>query len=261
MRHDQPSRLTGRVAIVTGGSSGIGKAVCHAMAERGATVVVVGRNRERLTAAVTAIRDSGVRHSGRAKVMSMALDVRREDDMNTMAEQTVSHFGRIDILVASAGILRPIHSRPDPVVNIPVSDWQTVIDTNLKGIFLSNRAVLKTMLNQRDGQIINVGSLSGRRALPLDAPYCASKFAVIGLTESLAEEVRPYGVRVHSLLPGNTDTPIWGQNRLLPRAAKVIPVERVAELIVFLVQSNRNSLYPEISIVPASSHYQTTTGR
>jgi len=254
MIHDQPSRLMGRVAIVTGGSSGIGKAVCHALVERRATVVVVGRNRERLTDAVTAIRGSAPRHRGQAEVIGMAFDVSREDDMNAMAEQTINHFGRIDILVASAGILRPVNSRPDAVVNIPVSDWDTVMDTNLKGIFLSNRAVLKSMLSRRDGQIINVGSLSGRKALPLDAPYCASKFAIIGLTESLAEEVRPYGIRVHSLLPGNTDTPIWGQNRLLPKAAKVIPVERVAELIVFLLQSNENTCYPEISIVPATSH-------
>lgn len=254
MIHDQPSRLTGRVAIVTGGSSGIGKAVCHALAERGATVVVVGRNRERLTEAVTAIRDSGALHRGQAEVMGMALDVSREDDMNAMAEQTVNRFGRIDILVASAGILRPLHSRPDTVANIPVSDWQTVMDTNLKGIFLSNRAVLKAMISRRYGQIINVGSLSGRKALPLDAPYCASKFAVIGLTESLAEEVRPHGIRVHSLLPGNTDTPIWGQNRLLPKAAKVIPVDRVAELIVFLLQSHEDTCCPEISIVPATCH-------
>lgn len=250
-KNDQHPVLRGKVAIVTGGSSGIGKAVSRTLVAMGAFVVVVGRDRDRLAQAVTEIKASSPHQPDLTVVIGLALDVCRENEMTAMAEQTIEHFGRIDILVACAGILRPVDSRPDTVANISMRDWNLVLNTNLTGIFLSNRAVLKAMIGRRCGQIINVGSLSGRKALPLDAPYCASKFAVIGLTESLAEEVRAYGIRVHSLLPGNTDTPIWGQNRLLPRASRVIPVERVAEAIVFLLQSNDDTYYPELSIAPA----------
>lgn len=242
--------LEDKVAIVTGGSSGIGKAVCCALAAAGARLAVVARNQDRLDGALMDIRAAVGNRPGRAKVVGMALDVCRENDMTAMAEQTIGHFGRIDILVACAGILRPEDSRPDSLNNIALGELQTILDTNLKGVFLSNRAVLKTMISQRSGQIINVASLSGRKALPLDAPYCASKFAVIGLTEALAAEMHPHGIRAYTVLPGNTDTPIWRQNRLLPKAAQVIPVERVADTIIFLLQSAEDSLCPEIGIAP-----------
>jgi NAD(P)-dependent dehydrogenase (short-subunit alcohol dehydrogenase family) len=247
---DHPSLLEGRVAIVTGGSSGIGKSVCCALAAAGVSLVVVGRNQARLAVAVNEIRAAARSSRDQGRVIGLSLDVGNEQDMATMAQQAIKHFGRIDILVASAGMLRPAHSRPNSVDKVTLAELETVLDTNLKGVFLSNRAVLKTMISQRSGQIINVASLSGRKALPLDAPYCASKFAVIGLTESLAEEVGPFGIRVHSLLPGNTDTPIWGQNRLLPKAARVIPVERVAEVVVFLLQTPRDTYCQEFSIAP-----------
>ena len=249
--HERHSVLAGKIAIITGGSSGIGKAVCCALAAAGVSLLVVGRNKERLAEALTEIRSCGNPRYDQAMVVGASLDVCSEDDMTAMAEQALNHFGRIDILVTCAGILRPAGSRPTAVANVTLNELETVLDTNLKGVFLSNRAVLATMINQKSGHIINVASLSGRKALPLDAPYCASKFAVIGLTESLAEESWPHGIRVHSFLPGNTDTPIWGQNRLLPKAARVIPVERVAESIVFLLKSNEGACYSDISVAPA----------
>src|SRR5262249_45956761 len=110
-----------------------------------------------------------------------------------------------------------------------------VIETNLKGVFLSNRAVLRTMIEQRQGQIVNVSSTAGRQGKAFDSAYCASKFGVIGLSESLAEEVSRYGIRVHVVLPDAVDTPLWRQNEPLPNPEAKLAPARVANLIMFLL--------------------------
>jgi len=247
---DRPEELNGRVAIVTGGTSGIGRQVCLALAQAGATVVVVGRNSARLAAVVAEVEAGSAACALSRGALGLKLDVCREEDMAQMAARTLKHFGRIDILVANAGILRGEGSRPAMLFELTSQEWDRVVDTNLKGVFLSNRAVLKTMREQRHGQIINVASLTGRRAVPLDTPYSASKFGVVGLTEALAREMQPYGVRVQGLLPGNTDTPIWSQNEPLPRAAQTLPASRVAGLIVFMLTRPRDSTLSELAIAP-----------
>ena len=150
-----------------------------------------------------------------------------------MARWTLEHYGQIDILVASAGMLRA--GSPRVVAELSVAEWDLVIETNLKGVFLSNRAVLPTMLKQRRGAIVNLSSTSGQRGLAYDSAYCASKFGVIGFSEALAEEVRSYGVKVQVVLPGPVDTAIWDQNGPLPRPPHILPPERVADLILYLL--------------------------
>jgi 3-oxoacyl-[acyl-carrier protein] reductase len=247
---DQTGGLEGRVAIVTGGTSGIGREVCLVLAEGGASVVVVGRNPDRLAAVVAEVEVVSASRAGARGVLGLELDVCREGDMVAMATQTLKQFGRIDILVASAGILRGEGSRPTRLLELTSQEWDRVVDTNLKGVFLSNRAVLKTMREQRCGQIINIASLTGRRAVAFDTPYSASKFGVVGLTEALAKEMRPYGVRVQVVLPGNTDTPIWSQNEPLPRAAQALPASRVADLIVFMLTQPYDLTLSEVAIAP-----------
>jgi len=243
-------RLTGQVAVVTGGSSGIGRQVCLALAREGARVAVVGRHRARLEMVRAEVDALAAARECPAATLGLELDVGREQDMADMARLTLEHFGRLDILVAAAGILRAPNSRPSRLADLTAPEWHRVVNTNLTGVFLSNRAVLGIMREQRSGQIINLASLSGRRAVPFDAPYSASKFGVIGLTESLAEEMRPYGVRVQVVLPGNTDTPIWSQNDPLPRAAQLIPADRVADLIVFLLTQPREARLGEVALAP-----------
>lgn len=244
------NRLHGQVAIVTGGTSGIGREVCLALAREGAAVVVVGRHRDRLAAVVAEVQALGATCAKAPGALGLQFDVTREADMTAMAAETLQHFGRIDILVASAGILRGAGSRPALLFDLAGEEWDRVVDTNLTGVFLSNRAVLKTMRAQRHGQIINLASLTGRRAVPFDTPYSASKFGVIGLTEALAREMEPYGVRVQVLLPGNTDTPIWSQNEPLPPAAETIPASRVADLIIAMLTWPADSILGELAISP-----------
>jgi 3-oxoacyl-[acyl-carrier protein] reductase len=228
--------LKGQVAVVTGAGSGIGRAACAALARAGTRLVAVDLNAEGVRQTLASIdgtvptAESGPSHVG------MAADVRREEDMEAMAQRALTRFGRIDILVACAGILRPGGAGPKLVADTSVEEWEQVLETNLTGMFLSNRAVLPAMIAQRRGSIVNLSSVSGRVGRAYDACYCASKFGVIGLSESLAEEVRHYRIRVQVVLPDAVDTPLWDQNgRTLPRPTAALPPSRVAALIVFLL--------------------------
>jgi 3-oxoacyl-[acyl-carrier protein] reductase len=247
--------LCGKVVVVTGAASGIGRETALALATAGARLVAVDRSadglEETLRTASTDERRSDPPH------LSITADVRREDDMAEMAEQAMERFGRIDVLVACAGILRANGRGPASVANTTVPEWQQVIDTNLTGVFLSNRAVLPAMTAQRCGSIVNLSSISGRVGRAFDASYCASKFGVIGFSESLAEEVRPYGIRVQAVLPDAVDTPLWQQNGQLPSPAAALPPERVARLIVFLLSLPEDT----VLVCPTIAPFQTRRRR
>ncbi len=232
---DGAGRLAGRVAIVTGGSGGIGRATCVALAREGARVVLVGRDPTRLQHALAEIG----RQAPGAPPLGLSLDVGREADMDTMARQTVERFGRIDILVACAGIARSPGSPtalPRSLAQLTSREWDDVVTTNLTGTFLSNRAVLPAMTRQRSGTIVNVASSpAGVAGQPFAAAYCASKFAVVGLSEALAEEVAEDGIRVEVLFPDLVDTPLVRDTTLAARLGPSLPAERVAEVVVYLV--------------------------
>jgi NAD(P)-dependent dehydrogenase (short-subunit alcohol dehydrogenase family) len=225
--------LQGQVVIITGGSVGIGRAAALDLLQSGASVVVVSRNPERIADTARWLEQQ----VPGASVMGLALDVCSEADMQAMA-----------------GILRAGQGALHTLQQMPVSDWDEVINVNLKGAFLSNRAVLPVMLRQQSGQIINVSSTSGRKGYAFDAAYCASKFAVIGMSESLAAEVRDDGIRVQVLLPGAIDTPIWGQNGPIPKPRDVLPVDRVAQLLTRLVRLPLDAVCLEAVIEPMRVH-------
>jgi NAD(P)-dependent dehydrogenase (short-subunit alcohol dehydrogenase family) len=156
--------------------------------------------------------------------------------MEAMRATVLERWGRIDMLVAAAGIRGSADPRAlATVATMAVEDWDAVLRTNLRGVFLSNRAVIPAMLRQRDGTIINIASSrGGLYGSACAAAYCASKFGVIGLTEALAEELGPHGIRVTAILPDVVDTPMlgdFGRAMLGPS----IPPERVAQLVVELV--------------------------
>jgi NAD(P)-dependent dehydrogenase (short-subunit alcohol dehydrogenase family) len=225
--------LAGKVAIVTGGSAGIGLATSLLLARAGARVALVARDETRLAAARSKLLAQS--DFSPEAVLTLSLDLRNAEDAGRMAAATLERWERIDILVHSAGILRPPGSRLRRCDETRVEDWDLVIDTNLKGTFLANRAVLPHMIERRRGDILNLSSKSGRRGLAFDAPYCASKFGVIGLTEAIAEEVRSFGVRVQTLLPGTFDTGIWVQAGPLGRPLGLPPATRVAQAILWML--------------------------
>jgi NAD(P)-dependent dehydrogenase (short-subunit alcohol dehydrogenase family) len=247
-------RLEGQAAIVTGGASGIGLAVASRLVREGASVLVADVSPERTAETVRGLL------AGRpgAAVFGRAVDVRREDQVNAMRDEALERFGRIDILVASAGILRGVPGKPQTLADTSADAWDRVIETNLTGMFLTIRAVLPVMQKQRRGNIITLSSMSGRKGVACDSAYCASKFGVIGLSESLAEEVRPYGIRVQSVLPEVVDTPILAQNGPIFRPRDMLSAERVADFILYLVALPEDTWLLNPVIAPSRARRSTT---
>lgn len=209
------SRFTDKVAVVTGGSSGIGRAVCVALAAEGARLVVAGRDPAKLEETRAALPPGSARDGG---ALLFSGDVREPGDMERMAALALDSFGRIDILVCSAGIGSGTaiagHGR-SAVADLPAKVWDEIVDTNLKGTFLAIRAVLPAMMRRHGGEILNVSSsLGATSGWPYASAYCASKFALTGLTEAVAEEARPHGIRVQMVLPDAVDTPLLKASRL-----------------------------------------------
>jgi len=243
----QTHALFGKVCVVTGGASGIGRATSAALAGAGAHVVVAdisGARVDSTAAELSALSNSRDVHLG------LAVDVRDERAVEGMVERALERFGRIDALVACAAVLRGSGSTPKPVYKIDSDEWDQVLDTNLKGTFLTNRAVIPAMMKQRAGDIVNLSSVSGRQGRAHDGPYCASKFGVIGLSEALAEEARPFGIRVQIVIPDAVKTPMWDQNGPVPCPPDALEPERVADLIVHMITLPRDTTLGAVTIAP-----------
>ncbi|SRR5579875_101375 len=182
----------GKVAVITGGGYGIGKRIALKYAEAGVKLALAGRT----TAALEATRDEIVRMGGQA--IAITTDVAKEADCVRLIKQTVEAFGRLDILVNNAGIAGPTKR----ITETELAEWQETLDVNLTGAWLCSREALRVMAAQRSGDILNISSAAGRIGYPLRAPYAASKWAMIGLTQTLAREWGSYGIRVNCICPG-----------------------------------------------------------
>lgn len=235
-------RFTGQVAFVTGASSGIGRAAAIALAREGADVAVLGRDRGRVEETAAQVRAQGT------AALPLVADVCNEEQMEDAARQVLDRFGRIDIQIASAG--RGATHGPRAVVQLPLEEWEAIVDTNLKGAFLSNRAVLPAMMRQRSGTILNVSSARGGTvATPYAAAYSASKRGLMGLTRALAEEMRAYNVRVLAVLPDATDTPLISASPALAPHGKMTP-RVVADLMIAMIARPEDTLWSEPWIAP-----------
>jgi NAD(P)-dependent dehydrogenase (short-subunit alcohol dehydrogenase family) len=247
--------IENKVAIVTGGSSGIGQAVSLLLAKQGFRLAVVGHRHERVNQAVRKLSAISEAEPGPLH-LALALDVTNESDMHEMVDETIKRFGRIDVLVACAGIGKKAGSRrvfPHPTESLPFEEWKEIIDVNLTGIFLSNRAVLPIMMRQRSGHIMNVGSSTtpyGLRGQPFAPAYCASKFGVVGLTESLAAEVASYQIRVQVLFPGPVETRLVHQTMLARPFGGAMSVDNFAKAVVWLVQQPFDAVIVHPHLIP-----------
>ena len=187
--------LQGKVAIVTGGTRGIGFGLATSLARAGADLTVVSRNREQAQQPLEALRSLG------GRVLYVEADVTKANDLQRMVEETIKEYGKIDILVNNAGT-----TMTKPVLETTEEDWDRVIDTNLKSVFFACREVGKIMVSQKQGKIINIASISAKSASPLIAPYCASKAGVVQLTKALALEWARYHINVNAIGPGYVKT-------------------------------------------------------
>lgn len=192
-------KLTGKVAIVTGGDSGIGKAVSLALAREGASVVLdYFGNEQPAIEAVDEIQNFG------GKAYAVAADISKEDEVAELAAKAIQHFGGIDILINNAGI-----EHKEPFLETPLDSWNKVIAINLTGAWICSQAVAKQMVKQkRGGRIINISSIHEDLAMPTNAPYCASKGGVRMLMRTIALELAEHGITVNDICPGAVDTPM-----------------------------------------------------
>lgn len=190
--------MTARVAIITGGGSGIGRATALCLASRGYALVLAGRRPDRLGAVAGEVRILG------AEVLEHAVDVRDETQVAALFEAAVSRFGRVDLLVNNAGTAPP----PGPIEDLSATAWRRVIDVNLTGAFLCLQAAFRIMKTQtpRGGRIVNVGSISAHAPRPNSAPYTASKHALTGLTRSAALDGRRFDIVCSQIDFGNTES-------------------------------------------------------
>ncbi len=185
-------RLKGRVAIVTGGSRGIGRAIAERFAQEGACVVIAARSENELQAVASAIRQAG----GRAAAVTA--DVATEDGCQRIVQSAHQNFGPVDILVNNAGINGPVR----PIEQVSGSEWDAVLAANLRGPFLLSRLVLPEMYQRKSGSILNITSAAGKVPFALNSAYAASKAGLAGLTRTTAAEAARKGVRVNALSPG-----------------------------------------------------------
>lgn len=188
-------RFEGKSALVTGASSGIGRAVALDLSKEGCNVVLVGRNKERLAEAKSAVFSSGV------KTLAAVCDVSVYKNVSDMAKIVLKEWGKVDILVNCAG-----WGAHGPFEEAAMEDIDGMMKTNYFGTVYCVKELLPAMLRQGYGHIVNVASMAGKLAFPNYAAYCASKFAVVGFSESLYHELRPKGVKVHLICPAGTQT-------------------------------------------------------
>ena len=202
--------LEGKIALITGGNGGLGRAIALGLRSVGATVIVTGRNSEKNDAISRELGDSGA---------VFALDVRKEGEVQNTVEKVVAQFGQLDILVNNAGIFRG-----GSVMDMSQEDWDAVIGTHLTGSFFCAKHVAKAMANQnqnKGGKIINIGSMYSLFGAPLSIDYGSAKAGILGLTRSLAVELAPYNIQVNAILPGWYETDLTKGLPMTPRGEQI----------------------------------------
>ena len=223
--------LAGKVALVTGGTRGIGLAVARSLADDGASVVVSGRDPGRLDSAAKELEGLG------ASALAVAADAAKREDADRLVEAAKERFGRIDVLVNNAGI-----TRDQLLVRMKDDDWDQVLDTNLRGVFLVTRAAGKVMMRQKSGRIVNISSAAGAMGNAGQVNYSAAKAGVIGLTKAAARELAHWNILVNAVAPGLIETDMAAAIPAEAREALVqqVPLKRigtakeVAEVVRFL---------------------------
>lgn len=230
--------LHGQIAVITGAGGGIGRAISLQLVELGAHTILCGRSRLALEQTATAIKDAG------GKTSAIQCDVADLNAVELLAKQIEHNFHRLDVLINNAGI----GGASGPLHQLEPVEWDRIMNTNLRGVYYCIRSFAPIMINARSGHIINISSLAGKNPLPNGAAYAASKWALNGLSYSVAEELRPHNIRVSVICPGSVHTdfsPHEGKN-----AEKMLQAADVAHVVAMLVTQAPQSFASEILLRP-----------
>ncbi len=233
------AKLAGKKAIVTGASSGIGKEVALMLLQSGAQVSLVSRNPDRILGDLPA----------NSNAKGYAIDLGDIAQVAAKMQAIVADMGGVDILINNAGM-----AYIGEIIDMPLDEWQKLFDLNLTSVFQCLQATLPTMRSQKSGTIINVASVAGKQGFPNWAAYCASKFALLGLTQAIAAEEQPHGIKIMSICPGSVDTPLWDTlgDKVPPsfnRSAMLRPAT-VAEAIMTLVNLPADAVINDFVLMP-----------
>lgn len=229
--------VAGKVALITGASRGIGFAIARRLGRMGARVSICGRNQAKLDQSASSLCGEGI------ETLAVQADVTRGDQISDLVQKTQRGLGPIDILVnnAGTGVFGPFHEFGE-------ADWNAVLDTNLKSVFLVCRAVAPEMIRRQTGHIVNISSLAGKNTFANGAIYCASKWGLMGLSGSMAEDLRGYGIRVSAICPGSVATEFPGQGGKNP--LKALQPDDIAHAVAALVTQAAGSFISEVHIRP-----------
>lgn len=236
--------LAGKVALVTGAGRGIGKAIALLLAENGCRLILTSRSGDELQAVESDIRRRG------GEALDVPTDLTCDDEMLRLIESARQKWGGVDILINNAG-----WGKRAPIVRAKIEDWDQTLRLNLRAPMLLAHWLVPHMISQGEGAVINIGSVSGKSGEANGAAYSASKFGLIGFTQSLYEEVREYGIKVAVILPGFVDTPLIPPNRQLDRN-KMIRAQDVAQTVHFVLTSPDTCCPVEITVRPQRSPYR-----
>lgn len=236
--------IAGKTALVTGAGRGIGKAIALALASAGCQVMVTGRT----VSQIESVKEQILAANGRA--LAQPGDLTQDADIDRLVQAAQSQFGAVDILINNAG-----WGKRASVVRAKLEDWDQTFRLNLRAPMLLTKKLLPAMIEKGQGAVINIGSLSGKSGEANGAAYSASKFGLIGFTQSLFEEVREFGIKVAVILPGFVDTPLIPANKQLDRA-KMVQVGDVAEAVMFVLTSPATSCPVEITVRPQRTPYK-----
>lgn len=230
--------LRGRVALVTGAGRGIGKGIALTLGRSGCRVVLTARTKAELEQVEEEIL------SGGGEAISISADLSRDEEIARVAEQVQKAWGGVDILINNAG-----WGKRAAVVRGSIEDWDQTIRLNLRAPMILSKLLVPGMIAKSAGAVINIGSVSGKSGEANGAAYSASKFGLIGFTQSLFEEVREYGVKVAVILPGFVDTPMIPANRQIDRS-KMIRADDIAEAALYVLTSPETCCPVEITVRP-----------